>query len=188
VVLERPDPRAHRPAPHRVRGVIFGGLGGMCQAVGLVLSKLGMGHDPRVEMPPVGPWSATLVRMAFAAVGVVVLAGAIRDRRGPLPPRIDVSPESEHLPPGSPASRQLPFALAMVMIGVTFGPVLGVWSSMVAVDHAEAGIAATLMAMTPVFILPFAIFIERERVSWRAALGAMVAVAGVGILAAVNGG
>jgi drug/metabolite transporter (DMT)-like permease len=45
------------------------------------------------------------------------------------------------------------------------------------------GIAATLMAMTPVFILPFAVWIEKERISWRAAAGAMIAVAGVGVLA-----
>jgi len=38
-----------------------------------------------------------------------------------------------------------------------------------------------------VFILPLAIWIEKERISWRAAIGAMIAVAGVGILTLANG-
>ena len=60
---------------------------------------------------------------------------------------------------------------------------LVVAASHVAVDRAQAGIAATLMAMTPVFVLPFAAWVEKERISWRAGIGALVAVAGVALLA-----
>jgi drug/metabolite transporter (DMT)-like permease len=58
---------------------------------------------------------------------------------------------------------------------------------MVAVDRAEAGVAATLMAMTPVFILPFAVWIEKERISPRAAIGALTAVGGVALLTLAKG-
>lgn len=62
------------------------------------------------------------------------------------------------------------------------GPVVGVWFSLVAIDRSPAGIAATLMSMTPVLILPLAVWIEKERLSWRAVAGAAVAVGGVAIL------
>ena len=190
VVLERPQVarEKHRRYPHPVRGVVFGALAGVCQATGLVLSKLGMGHVPGVEMAMVDPWTATLYRMIFAAAGITILVAAMRlvQRANQGNRMIEVSVEAEHLP-ARPGSRQVPFALLMVCIGVTFGPVLGVWNSMVAVDRAEAGVAATLMAMSPVFILPFAVWIEKERISWRAAIGAMIAVAGVSILTLANG-
>ncbi len=191
VVLERPEGKGHgRSAdhPYRIRGVILGAIAGACQATGLVLSKLGMGHVPRGGEPTqhIDPWAATMFRMAFAAIGIVILVSAMHlvRRAGRNGRDIPVSTEAEHLPPGRLASGRgvLAFALLMVCVGVMFGPVLGVWNSMVAVDRAEAGVAATLMAMTPVFILPLAIWIEKERISWRAAIGAMIAVAGVAML------
>jgi drug/metabolite transporter (DMT)-like permease len=194
VVLERPpggrESRAQHP--HRLRGVIFASLAGVCQAIGSVLSKLGMGHVPGAGMEHVDPWTATMYRMVFAAIGITVLVAIMRlvrnSRRNES--AIEISPETEHLPPPREMrrGRGVPFALLMVCVGVTFGPVLGVWNSMVAVDRTEVGIAATLMAMTPVFILPFAVWIEKERISWRAAIGAMIAVGGVAILALANGG
>jgi drug/metabolite transporter (DMT)-like permease len=66
--------------------------------------------------------------------------------------------------------------------GGVFGPFLGVSLSLVAVQHTQAGVAATLMALTPVLILPLAAAMRRERVSVRAAAGALVAVAGTAVL------
>jgi drug/metabolite transporter (DMT)-like permease len=193
VVLERPErrrPDRQRPR-HHVRGVILGSLAGICQAVGLILSKMGMGHVPGWEMARVDPWTATMYRMMFAAIGISIAVALMRWRAGKRSADevIDVSSETEHLPRPVRGrhDRQLPFALLMVLVGVTFGPVLGVWNSMVAVDRAEAGIAATLMAMTPVFILPFAVWVERETISPRAIGGAIIAVGGVAILTLTNG-
>ena len=61
-------------------------------------------------------------------------------------------------------------------------PGKGVWLSLVAVKHTAAGIAATIMATVPVLVLPLVIVFYRERVSPRAAAGAIVAVAGVALL------
>ena len=76
-------------------------------------------------------------------------------------------------------------ALLLVLLGTMAGPVLGVWLSMVGVEETDAGVAATLMSMSPVFILPFAVWVEKERLSWRAILGALVAVGGVALLTLV---
>lgn len=184
VAIERPEGSQGSVHRHRVRGTIFGLLAGVCQAIGLILAKLGIGHTRPEIASLVNPWTATLVRMAFAAAGICVLAGLTHLvlRRSKPEEVMAVSPESEHLRP--PAKGYGP-AVGFVVFGTVFGPVVGVWLSMVAVDLTDAGIAATLMAMSPVFILPFAVWLEKERLSWRAVLGAAVAVAGVMLLTAI---
>ena len=74
-----------------------------------------------------------------------------------------------------------------ILGGTILGPVVGVWLSLIAVRRLDAGVASTLMAMSPVLVLPFSRLLERERLGWRAILGAAVAVAGVAILALAEG-
>jgi len=50
-----------------------------------------------------------------------------------------------------------------------------------------AGVAATLTSLSPVFILPAVAWLERERITWRAVAGAVVAVTGVAVLTAFDG-
>jgi len=54
--------------------------------------------------------------------------------------------------------------------------------SLVAVKYSYVGIAATIMSIVPVLIIPLVILIYRERVSARAVVGAVLAVAGVVLL------
>ena len=186
VVMERPRGAADRPHPRRTRGVVLGVIAGACQAVAMVLAKVGMGFGRLPDGAQIDSFTALLVRMLFGAVSICVIAGVARAARGTTRasrrPEIEISPEQEHLPPGTRIGA--PAAIGLIMIGVVFGPIGGVWLSLVAVVRTDVGIATTLMALTPVFILPFARFIEGERISWRAALGAAIAVAGVALLVA----
>ncbi len=173
VVLERSP--SGRPAGqgHRRRGIAFSCGAALCQALGLVLAKIGLGHSRRAITGHVDPWSATLIRMTFAAVAVVLVATVLRRalrRSGPA------------ASPGAPPASHWPIALGLITVGAIFGPVLGVWFSLVAVDLAPTGIAATLMAMSPIFILPLAVWLEKEHLTWRAVTGAILAVAGVVVL------
>ena len=59
------------------------------------------------------------------------------------------------------------------------GPFLGVSFSLMAVQHTNAGIAQTIMSLTPVLIIPPAVLINKERVTWREIIGAVIAVLGV---------
>jgi drug/metabolite transporter (DMT)-like permease len=52
----------------------------------------------------------------------------------------------------------------------------------VAIQLTEVGIASTLMALPPVFLLPIGYFIFKERFGWQAVAGTFVAVAGVALL------
>lgn len=132
----------------------FGGAAG--QATGLVLSKFGMGDYDAL--------AATHIRIISGIGGLVLLYAivgwwprtvrALRDR----------------------------VALGRMAVGATFGPFLGVVLSLLAVRHTQAGVAATLMGLVPVFILVPAVVIRREPVSARAITGALVAVTGSALL------
>jgi len=155
VVLERaPVPIARG---HRLLGGFLAFLGAAGQAAGLVLSKLGMGDS-------VDPVPATLIRMIAAALGVWAIAAARDHLASPL------------------VLLRNRAALAATVGATVLGPVIGVSLSLVAVRLTDAGIAATLMAPVPVFVLPLVRIVYGERISPRALLGGMVAVAGVAVL------
>lgn len=156
VVLERrPVGEMKTERPSR-SGILLGIAGAAGQSLGFVLSKLGMGsYDP---------FAATQIRVIAGIVGFSVLFlfigwwsrvfSALKNRG----------------------------AMARISLGAVFGPFLGVSLSLVAVQYTEAGVAATLMALTPVIIIPPAIWINKERVSLRAIIGAFVAVGGAALL------
>lgn len=178
VVRERPVP-GDRPleamAPGRqARGMLLGVLAAAGQGIGYAFAKMGMLASGEAG-GAVDPLAAQLVRITAAASGLALawmlfgprrwLAGADWQQR---PPRL---------------SRR---TMAAILGGTVLGPVGGVWLSLVAVQRLEAGVAATLTAMSPVLVLPFARIIDRERISLRALLGAAIAIAGVAILAFAN--
>jgi len=72
-------------------------------------------------------------------------------------------------------------AMKRITLGAFFGPFLGVSFSLLAVQHTQAGIAATLMAIVPVLIIPPSIFLFKEKVNWKEILGAVVTVSGVAL-------
>ena len=66
--------------------------------------------------------------------------------------------------------------------GAMSGPVVGVTLSLVALVLAPVGIASTLMALSPIFLLPLSRLLFKEPIRPRAVLGTLVAMAGVAIL------
>jgi len=140
------------------RGVLFGILGALCQAIGLVLSKQGM-------LDGFAPFKANLMRMivaTFAMWGWTMLAGKTRETYAVV--------------------REKPRALGLLALGALVGPVLGVSMSLLAVQNTEIGIASTLMALPPVIVLPISYFVFKEKVGWQAVAGTVLAIIGVAVL------
>jgi drug/metabolite transporter (DMT)-like permease len=54
--------------------------------------------------------------------------------------------------------------------------------SLVASDRAPLGVAQTLCSLPPILILPVVVWVHKERVSARAVVGAVIAVAGTALL------
>lgn len=73
-------------------------------------------------------------------------------------------------------------ALYFTTFASFIGPYLGITLSMIAVSKAKLGIASTLMATSPIIMLPLSHLIHRENLSVKTILGTIVAVFGVAIL------
>jgi drug/metabolite transporter (DMT)-like permease len=157
VVMSHEEP-ANTPHGHTRRGVIFGVLAGLGQAVGLVLSKQGMTGD-------FSPFQANAIRMLAAAIFIWVWAVIQKQAGGTII-----------------AVRKQPKVLGLLALGALIGPVLGVSASLLAVQHAEVGVASTLMALPPVIVLPISYFVFKEKVGWQAIAGTLLAIIGVAVL------
>jgi drug/metabolite transporter (DMT)-like permease len=158
VVLVRPEEGNEQVRKVTGRGVLFGILASLGQATGLVLSQQGMTGD-------FSPFAGTLMRMIAAFVTLWIMASLQR--------QAGITVES---------MRRHPKVLGWVAFGALFGPVIGVSASLLAVQHAEIGVASTLMALPPVLMLPISYFIFKERFGWQAIAGTVVAMAGVAVL------
>ncbi len=173
VVAERPAPGDARasslPPAVRTRGIVLGVLAAAAQGIGVVLAKQGMvGSDATVE-----PLAAQLVRMSGGVTALVIAWTVVGPRRWLA--GIDLR---------GGQVRITRTAVVGLVGGTLLGPVLGVWMSLVAVKALDAGVASTLMALSPVLVLPIARLVDRQPIGSRAAIGAVVAVAGVILLAA----
>ena len=152
-----------------LKGVLLGIGAGIGQGVGLVLSKVGMNcYEAAI---PAGeeaisnmlPFASTFIRAVTGAVGFLgvmilqkklgTLVTAAKDKKG-----------------------------MNAAFWATFtGPFIGVSLSLMAVRYTEAGIASTLMALTPVFILWPAHLIFGQKVTFKEVIGAIISVAGVSL-------
>ncbi|MBU0985492.1 MAG: DMT family transporter [candidate division Zixibacteria bacterium] len=150
----------HPDAGSLLRGVLLGLLAALGQATGLVLSKHAM-LDCGGTMDAL---PASFLRMLSSMIMIWLFAAL----RGKFVDTIRGFRDSK--------------ALLYAGGGAFFGPFLGVWTSLIAVKYIAAGIAATLNATTPVWIIPNVVLYYKERVTSRAILGAIVAVLGVALL------
>jgi len=144
------------PAARRLRGAVFALLGALGQAGGFVLSKIGA--------PSSDPFVATQIRVIAGFAGFLVVAALWGRLKEPIAAFKDGK------------------AIGAISVGSFFGPFLGVSLGLFAVQRSSAGVAATLMGLPPILILIPAVFINKEKVRLREALGAAVAVAGSAIL------
>jgi drug/metabolite transporter (DMT)-like permease len=74
-----------------------------------------------------------------------------------------------------------PSTLGFISAGSFFGPFLGVSFSLMAIKYTTTGIASTIMALVPVLLIPPAIILLKEKVTWREVFGSAIAVGGVAI-------
>jgi drug/metabolite transporter (DMT)-like permease len=172
VVLERPADQTRASRARRIEGVILAFVAAGCQGGGLLLSKQGMGHGWLPEAQHLSPQAATLVRMSFAAVGMLPILAVHHSRQRKR--------SASGIP--SPYSGSVRVGYIITPLAAVVGPFLGVWMSLVAADRTAVGVAQTLCSLTPVFILPFAVLVHKERISPRAIIGAVIAIAGCALL------
>ena len=167
VLLRSHEGAAWNPGLTR-RQLVTGVLGALCgalgQAGGVVLARVAMAVGP--DLPEgVVPLQATVVRMVTALVGLMLVSCWMR------------------FPLAFVAVCRNRGALWAALVGAAFGPVAGVWLSMVATRYAaNVGVAAALMATTPIFMMPVSAVVYGARIGRAGVAGTVLAVAGAIVL------
>lgn len=138
-----------------LKGFLLAFGGALGQAVGLILSKKGMGdYDPI---------AATQIRALFGILSfsiMITILGRWHKIREAF---------------------QNKSSMKAVSIGSFFGPFIGVALSLFAIQHTKTGIASTLMALVPIFIIwPSSIMFD-EKVKIQQIIGAIVSIIGVSL-------
>ena len=148
-------------------GVLFAIGAAVCQGVGLVLSKIGMNYyEASLTTPLEGwmlPFHANFFRCVAGTIGFTLLMAwsegfkplqrGVRDRKG----------------------------MTAAVTTTIFGPFVGVGASLLAVQYTAAGIASTLMALTPIIIILPAWWLFKQPITAKSLLGALISVIGVSL-------
>jgi drug/metabolite transporter (DMT)-like permease len=164
------DEQHHVSVSLPMKGVLFGIGAGLGQGVGLVLSKIGLDHYvgdvPVALLPSVEgylPFASNMIRCmaGFACFTAwLILSGHADRMRQSL---------SDHK------------GLLAMLCAVISGPFVGVGFSLMAVQYTAAGIASTLMALTPILILLPSRWLFGQPITLKGVVGALISVVGVSL-------
>ena len=141
------------------RGVVFGFLAAVGQAVGLIFAKLAMMNGE------INGLTATIIRIVAAAIVILPIGIMTGKMRNPV----------------NLFFKDLKL-FGLIILGSIIGPYLGITLSYISIMHTKIGIASTLMSTVPIIMLPLSKMFYKEKLSISAILGAVIAVAGVSIL------
>ncbi len=154
VLMKRPEHAALRVAG--AKGFFYAVLGSVGQALGLVLSRYGAGDFDA--------FAATQIRSIAGIIGFAVIFLFFR-KWGELKTAFGNGN-----------------AMMKISLGAFFGPFLGVSFSLLASQNTQTGIAATIISIVPILLIPPSVLLFKERVSLREAAAALLAVTGVAVL------
>ncbi len=139
------------------KGILFGLAGALGQVTNLVTARYGL----------VGGYSTISATVIRILVALLILWGV------------------------AALQRQIRYTLRMwgnrkafrALIGGTItGPFLGIWFSLIAIQSTRLGIAATLMALPPILLIPIEYVVYKRKVSQRGIVGTVVAIVGVALI------
>jgi len=157
IIQKQFDPKFH--PKNKVRGVIYCFLGALGQAVALIFAK-----NAFIESE-INGFVATWYRIIpslFLFYPMAYFIGKIKN-----PVSVFIKDRT---------------ALKQVIFGSVVGPYLGITFSLIAISNTYVGIASTLIATTPIIMLPMVILYYKEKLSFSSIIGAVIAVSGVSIL------
>jgi drug/metabolite transporter (DMT)-like permease len=140
-------------------GILYGVLSAMGQAGGLIFAKFAFneGH--------ITGFVATFIRVFSSVIIFLPIMLILRKYKNPY--KLFSQDKS---------------AFGSTLLGSILGPFLGITFSLIAIENTKVGIAATLMSTMPIIMLPMVKYIQKEKLSWRAIVGAIIAVGGVALI------
>lgn len=150
-----------------LNGVLFAIGAAVCQGVGLVLSKIGMDHYEASLAAPCEPWILPFYANVFRCLaGITGFFLLLAFREGFTSLHKNVTDRT---------------SMTVATLTTIFGPFVGVGCSLLAVQYTSAGIASTLMALTPIIIILPAWWLFKQPITTKSVLGALISVTGVSL-------
>ena len=140
------------------KGIIWGILAAIAQASGAVISRFALVQSD------ISPLESTLIRLVGGTFIVLCLLL--------FPTKIKQSQIQWQLSWGS---------LGIIAIAAFGSTYLGIWLQQTSLKFAPTGIAQTLLATSPLFILPIVAW-RGEKISLRAFLGVLVSLGGIALM------
>lgn len=141
-------------------GIFWGVLAAIAEATGAVFSRYAL-----VESS-ISPLWSTLLRLLGGNLIVLIL--------------LSLPFASVKILPSKPNFWSLR-SMATIALTAFVSTYLGIWLQQTSLKFAPTGIAQTLLATSPLFVLPIAAAMG-EKISMRAFLGVLIAIAGIGLL------
>jgi len=156
VILEGGEKAGRLKFNHPVLGILFAFGGALGQAGGYIIGKFGMGdYDP---------FAATQIRLIAGILSFILLFSVRGLWKGFFPVLLNRP------------------ALRSAVVGSFFGPFIGISLSLFAVQRINPGVASTLISITPILLILYAVFIKKEKIAIREIAGSCLAIAGLGIM------
>ena len=140
-------------------GIFYAFMGAVGQAVGLIFAKFALNEGT------INGFVANFMRLFSSLIILYPLAAMTRRFIKP----IKVFKDDKK-------------ALLFTAVGAILGPYFGITLSIVSITYAKVGIASTLMATSPILMLPMVRYYYKEKLSWISILGAFIAVGGIALL------
>lgn len=154
VLWEKAPVAEERPHNHPWKvGVLLGVLFVFFEAAGIIFTKIGVQELPSIQ--------ATFIRQTAAIIGLTFWGLAAGTLVGWLEPLKNRRVRNR------------------VIVAAVIGAFLGTWLSVFALKNTHASVAAALNSTSPLFVLPLAAYIMREKISRRAVFGTVVSIAGI---------
>lgn len=140
-------------------GFLYGFLGALGQAVGLLFAKNAF------LLGEINEFAATFIRILSSVIMLFPFMIILRKYKNPVALYKKDKP-----------------ALYLTVAGSIIGPFLGITFSLIAISNTEIGIASTLMSTTPILMLPMVRLYYKEKIPAAGIIGTVIAVCGVAIL------
>lgn len=157
VISER-NPEVAQKNQSTLQGVKWALMGVISQAIGAVLARY------TLLSTDISTLESTLIRLLGGTVIILIL----------------IKPQQKVL---LPLVKEIWSVKLMLIVTMTafVSTYLGIWLQQTAFKFAPAGIAQTLLATSPLFVLPLVVALG-EKISYRSILGAVIALVGVSLL------
>lgn len=143
-------------------GVFFGFLAALTQAAGAVLSRWALTEST------VSALQSALIRLLAGTVVLILWIVIRREKIGAW-----INPR--------PGLKIWGFLGGVIV----FGTYIAIWLQQLAFKFTNVGVAQTLLATSPLFILPVSA-LQKEKLTWRSILGVLISIGGVALIFLAN--